>query len=378
MKVMLSAGEASGDMHGAELIAELRRLRPNASFLGMGGALMQAEGMQVLFDPTGIGAFGLVEVVRLVPLARRVRALMVKAIETERPDVLVLIDYPGFNMRLAREAKARNIKCVYYFCPSAWAWGRGRASKVANTVTKVASVFPFEEAVYREAGADVVFVGHPLKDMVRRELSDEQMRAEHHIPMGSPVVALCPGSRRREVTGLYPAMLEAAKLVLAKVPDVTFICPVAPTVDRAALLGVSQEHGVEVRYHEGCIYDVYGASDMAVIASGTATLEAALAGTPMVVVYRVAPLTYQVFRRLIKTPHISLPNIVAGRAVVSELLQGEASPPRIATELIDMLEHPKRVENMRRELANISEKLGPPGAVSRVAQLVVAVGEGVG
>lgn len=379
MKIMLVAGEASGDLHGAHLATALRSLSPGIRLFGMGGRLMEKEGVRLLFNPTAIGTVGFTEALRSIQVFRRLLVRFAEVMDRQRPDALVLIDFPGFNMRLAELACERQIPVVYFFSPSAWAWGEARAHKVARTCKKVAAVFPFEYDVYKKAGADVVFVGHPLLDLVKPSMSRDEARQYFGVADASMVVALLPGSRTQEIRSLLPPMLGAAQRIARQEPAARFLLPVAHTVSRGAVETYLKEvPDLPVRLIEGHVHDVMNAGDVGVIASGTATLEAALIGLPMVIVYKISAATYWIAKRLVKIPNIGLPNIVAGVRVVPELLQQDVEPDRIAFEVMAMWRTPDRLAHIRRELAGLASRLGEPGAVMRTARLVLEVADGSG
>ncbi|HMM20924.1 MAG TPA: lipid-A-disaccharide synthase [Selenomonadales bacterium] len=374
-KVMISVGEASGDLHGASVAAALRAADPDLRIFGMGGAMMRSAGVDIVYDIAELGVMGLVEIVKSLPKLFRLRDRLREVMIRERPDVLVVIDYPGFNMRLAKVAKELGIPVVSYISPSAWAWGRGRAKEVAETVDRVAAIFPFEADVYREAGANVTFVGHPLIDIVKPTLTKEEAYAHFQADPARPLVLLMPGSRRQEIEELLPHMLAAAEKIQNTIPECQFFIPVASTISREMLQSIISGYQVRVELTSGQVYDLMQIADLAVAASGTATLETSLLNLPTIIIYKVVPLTYWLGKFLVKIPHIGLPNIIAGRAVVPELLQGEANADNIARQAIDILGNPARREKILADLAEVRQKLGESGAVGRVARVILEVAE---
>lgn len=372
-KILISAGEASGDLNGASLAAALRDRRPDIKIFGMGGKMMRAAGVEIIYDIADLGVMGIVEIVKSLPKLFRLRDFLADWMARERPDVLVVIDYPGFNTRLAKVAKGLGIPVVSYISPSAWAWGRGRAKEVAATVTKVAAIFPFEADVYSQAGADVVFVGHPLLDIVKPALPVEEARRLFGAEAGRPVVLLMPGSRRQEIDRLMPAMLAAMEKVAADVPDCQFFLPVASTISREILQNMIRDYNIDIRLTADNTYDLMNIATVAVAASGTATLETAIMGLPTVIVYRMATLTYLLGRLLVKIPDIGLPNIVAGRRVVPELVQGQATAADIARETLIILTDPAARARIAADLAAVRLRLGESGAVGRVAEVILEV-----
>ncbi len=372
--IMIVAGEASGDLHGANLARKLSELEPGVCLSGMGGALMQQAGVHLLHDPTRLSVMGVVEVLRHVRVLRRIQAQMIAALERQKPDVVVLIDYPGFNMRLAQEAHSRGMPAVYYISPSAWAWKRGRAKRVARTTACVCAIFPFEAEVYRAAGAAVCYVGHPLLDIVHSTAERRCFLPEIGLQPDRPFFALLPGSRQQEIRLLLPDMLQAAELIRAEVPEAQFALPVAHTLRRDLIDSYLAAHsGLAVAVVAGRTHDIMATADAAIIASGTATLEAAILGTPMVMVYKLAPLTYRILKRLVKIKLFALPNIVAGRKVVEELIQMDATPERMAAEVLALWRQPERRATMAAGFAEMVQRLGQTGAVTRTAQAVLAV-----
>lgn len=371
-KIMISAGEASGDVHAAALTKEILKIDPTAQVYGMGGDGLRAAGGEVLFDIKDHGVMGLVEIILKLPSFFRLRSDFAKVMDQRRPDCLVTIDYPGFNMRLAKVARDKGIPVISFIAPSAWAWRKGRAKKVAKLVNKVAAIFPFEYEVYKEAGADTEFMGHPLVDIVKPSLSPAEAAVKAGKHEGRPLVLLLPGSRLQEIQRLLPAMLEAAKLVLKANPAVEFTMPRAGTIPREMLEEEINRAGVPVNIVEGDNYDVMSVADVALAASGTVTLEAALCRLPSVIVYKTAPLTAFIVRRLLNIADIGLPNIVAGRHILPELLQEDASPENMAIAVLGLLE-PEAHAQALKDLDEVKIKLGESGAVRRVAELTLRV-----
>mgnify|MGYP001312259128 FL=1 len=371
-KIMISAGEASGDVHAAALTREILKLDPTAQVYGMGGDGLRAAGGEVLFDIKEHGVMGLVEIIRKLPALFRLRSDFAEVMDNRRPDCLVTIDYPGFNMRLAKVARAKGIPVISFIAPSAWAWRKGRAKNVAKLVNKVAAIFPFEYEVYKEAGADVEFMGHPLVDIVQPTLPKAEAIVKAGKHEGRPLVLLLPGSRLQEIQRLLPSMLEAAKLMVKANPALEFVMPRTGTIPRAMLEEEINRAGIHVSITEGNNYDVMGVADLALAASGTVTLEAALCRLPCVIVYKTAPLTAFIVRRLLNIADIGLPNIVAGRHILPELLQEDATPAKMAAEVLHLLEPAAHAQALA-DLDDVKKRLGEPGAVRRVAELTLRV-----
>ncbi len=377
MKIMFSAGEASGDMHAAAVAAEIRRLRPEAELFGMGGSGMARAGVRIIYDIQNLGIIGVVEVIKHLPLFFRLRDLLRDAMIREKPDVLVCVDYPGFNMKIAHMAKEMGIPVVYYIAPTIWAWNKGRAKPIARDVAQVASIFPFEAEAYRKAGARVTFVGHPLADVVKPSMTKDEAMAYFHADPAAKRVLLMPGSRKNEVAGLLPVMLDAARQLHAEMPC-QFFLPRAETIPQEMLdsyLDAAPELIVEVT--EGNQYDLMQICHACVASSGTATLETALMELPTVLVYRLAAFTWFLAKRLVHVKYAGLPNLLLDREVTPELLQEEVRGDRISgllrAWLTDEAERQKTIE----ELKEVRSALGSGGAVRRTAELVLRTAEGL-
>ena len=374
-KVMISVGEASGDLHGASVATALKNIQPGIKLLGMGGQAMRSAGVEIVHDIADLGVIGFVEVIKNLPRLFKLRDSLVDLMAAERPDVLVVIDYPDFNMRLAEKAKQLGIPVVSYISPSAWAWRKGRAKNVAKLVDRLAAIFPFEADVYREAGANVTFVGHPLLDIVKPSLTKSEAYAFFKAKADQPIVLLLPGSRNQEINTLLPVMLAAGEKIVEKVPDCQFFLPVASTISREMLQNILSQYKLKVNLTNEYTYDLMAIADSAIAASGTVTLEAALLELPCVVVYKLAALTYLLGKFLVKIPHFSLPNIIAGRQIIPELLQDQANAANIAQEVLPMLKNDTEKKRLQQDLAEVRHKLGDVGAVDRVAQVILEVAQ---
>ena len=321
-RILISAGEASGDVHAAAVTRALKQIDPNCEVFGMGGDCLREAGGEVLFDIKEHGVMGFIEVVKKLPALFKLRSDFGKVMDERKPNCFVSVDYPGFNMKLAKLAKEKGIPVVSYIPPSAWAWNKGRAPKVAKLVTKIASIFPFEYDVYKEAGADVEFVGHPLIDIVKTSMPRAEAEAFAGKAEGRRLILLLPGSRLMEIQKMLPTLLAAAKIIKQQQPDIDFAMPRASTIPKEMLEAMINASGLEVKILEGHIYDVMSVADLALATSGTVTLEAALCGLGCVIVYKTSPISAFIARRVINIPDIGLPNIVAARHILPELLQG--------------------------------------------------------
>lgn len=373
-KILISAGEASGDVHAAAVTAALKQLDKNTEVFGMGGDALRQAGGEVLFDIKDHSVMGFVEVIRKLPDLFKLRSDFAKLMDERRPDCLVVVDYPGFNMKLAKLAHDKGIPVVSYIAPSAWAWNKGRAKNVAKIVNKVACIFPFEYDVYKEAGAPVEFVGHPLLDIVHPTMSREEAEAWAGKDPAKKLVLLMPGSRLMEIEKMLPTLLAGAKLLQQQLPEVQFAMPRAGTIPLELLQTKIKASGLDVKITEGHNYDLFSVADLALATSGTVTLEAALCGLGCVIVYRTSALNAFIARRVINIPNIGLPNIVAGRQILPELLQEDFTPSRLAAAAKELLEPERRIL-LQADLAYMKQRLGEPGAVGRVAQLVLRIAE---
>ncbi|WP_455654454.1 lipid-A-disaccharide synthase [Phascolarctobacterium sp.] len=374
VRILISAGEASGDIHAAAVTRELKKIAPETEVFGMGGDCLREAGGEVLFDIKEHGVMGFAEIICKLPALFKLKNAFAKVMEERSPDCLVVVDYPGFNMRLAKLAKSMGIPVVSYISPSAWAWHKSRAKSVAQIVNKVAAIFPFEYEVYKAAGADTEFVGHPLVDIVKPHLTQAAAWEKAGKQAGRDLILLLPGSRLMEIQKMLPTMLQAAKLILEKRPDTDFTMPRAKTIPLEMLENMVKAAGVPVKIIEGDNYDVMFSADLALATSGTVTLEAALCGLGSVIVYKTSPVTAFIARRVINIPDIGLPNIVAGRHILPELLQEDFTPERLQQEALKLLE-PERNAQMKKDLAYVKERLGASGAVHRVAELVLRIAE---
>jgi lipid-A-disaccharide synthase len=372
-RIMLAAGEVSGDIHGAALCRALRAAAPGARLFGMGGGRMAAAGLDVMADIRDTAVVGFSEVVRRLPLLRRTYGHLVAALASEQPDVLVLIDYPGFNLRLARVARERGVPVVYFIPPQVWAWRPGRLQTIRQRVSLVIAVFPFEHALYASAGVPVQFVGHPVLDTLPAAPTRAAARRQLGLDEASVVIGLLPGSRSQEIERLLPPMADAARRIVAVRPEVRFVLALAPSVSRA-LVDRHLAGGPPVDVVEDQTYAVMRSSDLLLATSGTATLEAALLGTPMVVCYRLSAVSERIASVLVRVPWVSLVNLVLGRQVVPELCRRrDVTGKRLAGEAVRLLETPGALEAQRQAFHELEAELGAAGVGARAARLVLDV-----
>lgn len=372
MKIMFSAGEASGDVHGESLAQAILKMDPSAELIGFGGALMENAGVRLYENFADYNVMGVWEVLKNLRRIKRLLDGLTEFMRTERPDLLVLIDYPDFNWRLAARAKELGIPVFSYIPPSAWAWRKGRAKKCAKLADEFVAIFPHELPVYEAAGANISFVGNPLVDKVRAGLHREQARRFFKIPADKTAVLLLPGSRKQEIELLLPSMLAGAKKLLAERPDTMFLLPVAASISEERVRELIAAAGVPVTLTHERRYDLFGAADLAVATSGTVVMEAALMGLPCVVLYRLSPLSYAIGRLLVHVDNFSLPNILLNESFQTELLQDEVTADNIARELERLYPGEEHRAEVTAKLKEACAALGAPGASSRVAEKILA------
>lgn len=369
-RVFILAGETSGDLHGAALMRAMHDIEPVLEFRGIGGSRMAAEGLDPIRHVRDMHIMGFVEVVRRLPFMRRTFRDVERLLDDWRPDLAILIDYPGFNLRLAPRIARCGIPLMYYISPQLWAWHAGRVEIIRRTVDRMVVLFDFEREFYRSRGIEAAFVGHPLLDIVNPSLDRRAFRDLAGAGENVPVVGLLPGSREQEIERILPAMAGAAAILRNRPGGIVPVIGCAPELPDD-LYRRHLPHGVNIPLLLGRTYDIMAHADALVVTSGTATLEAGILGTPMVIVYRTSPLTYRIGRALVRVPHLGMINIVAGERVVPELLQAEVTPERIAAEIAGVLDDPVRAAVIREKLAAAKARLGEPGAAGRAARIAL-------
>jgi lipid-A-disaccharide synthase len=370
-QILISAGEASSDMYAARLAIALRE-RTGAKFFGMGGPRMAEAGVELIADYHEVAVVGIAEVLHKIPSVVRVQRKLAREAVRRRASLAILVDSPGTHLGVARRLKKHEIPVGYFIGPQVWAWRSGRVRIVKRRVNRMVVIFPFEEKIYRDAGVPVDFVGHPLADVVKASMTRPEFAARHGLAADRPIVALLPGSRGSEMERNFPAILEACErltLEMGKDSRPQFVHAAAPGLGRAPSTSGAASSNFSVTRVESETYNVLAAADCAIVASGTATVEAALLGTPMVVVYRVAPLTAFILRRMVHTPFFSMVNLVAGRRVVPELIQDDFTPAAVATEVRRLLESRAARDEMKAGLTEVRESLGSGGAIERAADV---------
>src|ERR1700680_5118354 len=363
--ILLSAGEASGDMYAARLAIALKQ-RADVELFGMGGPQMRAAGVEIVVDYAEVSVLGITEVLKKFPSLRRAMRRLVEEAQRRRPPLAILTDFPGFHLRLAMKMSPLNIRNIYYICPQFWAWRPWRANLVRRRFEQALCIFPFEEKFYRDAGVAVEFIGHPLVGNVKASLSRAEFCAENGPAADKPIVTLLPGSRGGEIDYHGAILAQALTQLRRAIPEVQAVVAVAPGVNPTELEACFGS-GTGVRFVSDATYNALAAADLAIVSSGTATVEAALLGRPMIVIYRLSPLTATLAKPLVRTKFFSMVNLIAGREVVPELIQHDFTPQRLAAETIELLSPSKegkvRMEVMRRGLEEVRKLLGPPGAV---------------
>ena len=349
----------------------MRACTQDLEFYAMGGEKLRAAGARIVFDIAELSVMGITEVVVHLGKLYRVFSSLKAFLKNDRPDLLILVDYPDFNLRLAKAAKKYRIPVLYYISPQIWAWRTSRLKQIGTLVTKMIVVFPFELPLYERAGIDASFVGHPLLDILQVTRPKEDSTRHFGLDEHKTTIGLLPGSRLSEVKKLLPPMIEAAQHLTEHFSSLQFIVPIAPGLEKKEIEQLLERATVPITAVSDSIYDVIDSSYLVIVASGTATLETALLATPMVIVYKMSPLSYLIGKTLIKVPYIGMANIIAGKKIVPELIQGAATPGNIAAEVTRMLKDTPYYQNISAELAAIKKKLGEPGASQRAAQIAV-------
>jgi lipid-A-disaccharide synthase len=368
--ILISAGEASGDMYAARLAVALRA-RVDVQLFGMGGPLMREAGVELIADCSEVSLVGIVEIAKKYPALKRVFKRLVGEARHRKPRFAILTDFPGFHLRLARSLNHQGVQNIYFVCPQFWAWRPWRANLVRRRFVKGLCIFPFEQEWYRSRGVPADFIGHPLVGNVAAKRSREEFAAAFGLDAAKPIVVLLPGSRAGEIAHHMPPLVQSCHLI-AKSRQVQFVLALAPGMSESQISSYLRPD-VPIHVVEGATYDALGAADLAIVSSGTATVETALMDTPMIVVYRLAPMTAAIAKLLVRTPMFAMVNLIAGKRVVPELFQNDFTPERVASEVVRLLDSPAERAEMRRELAIVREKLGPPGAIDRAADIIAGM-----
>jgi lipid-A-disaccharide synthase len=372
-KILLVAGEVSGDLHGAHLVEAIHHIDPGVQFFGVGGERLTKVGMKLLYPSQSLSVVGITEVLFKMGSILKAFRILKESLEREGPDLVILIDFPDFNLRLAKIAHRKGIPVIYYISPQVWAWRPGRVKLIAQRVNKMIVLFPFEVPLYEAAGVDVEWVGHPLLDLVKPTLSREMAFKRFDLDPKCRTIGLLPGSRKQELERLLPPLLASAQLLQREVPDLQFVIPLAPGIPKLSLSPLMKDVPLPVRVTEGFAYDVMNLSELLITASGTATLEGAILGKPMVIVYRVSLLSYWIGRAMVQVDHIGLVNLVAGKRIAPELIQNNVNPKRIADEALRILRDPFLYRRITESMVEVRQSLGEPGAAQRAARIVTSL-----
>jgi lipid-A-disaccharide synthase len=372
-RLLISCGEPSGDLYAGALVRELRALDPGVSVSGLAGAQFVAAGGTLLEDYRSLAVTGLTEAIRKIPQSYRAIRRLVAWARTNRPDALVVIDFPDFNVRLAKRIKQLGIPVIYYISPQIWAWRASRLETIRQVADLMLVIFPFEEEIYRKGNMPVEFVGHPLMDLARPTATRSAYLTSLGLSLSAPTIAILPGSRPNEVTRILPDLMVAAKKIRLHIPSAQFLIARAPNLDDEHFDSLSAGGRTLMRVIEGNTDTVLASANVVLTASGTATVQTAIHGTPMVIVYRMSPLSYRLVRRLVTVDKIGMVNLIAGEKIVPELIQDAFTPANVAGEAIAMLTDETRVEQIKAGLAKVREKLGGPGASRRAAEAILRI-----
>ncbi len=370
-KIMVSVTEVSGDLHAANLVQAVKKIDPRVEFVGIGGEKMERAGVEIRAKTVHMGTVGVIEGVKYYSSFLKIASKVKRLLKEERPDLVILVDSRDFNLRLARWAKKLAIPTLYYIVPPLWAWNDWQIKRAARNITRIIAIFSFEAEVYRKAGANVSFVGYPLVGLVKPSMSKEETLQEFSLDGERPIIGLFPGSRGHEITRLLPLMLKAASKLDKKLKGVQFLLAEASSVFRDKIARIVRESKIPIKFVSGDSYNLMNISDLLIITSGTATLEASLLGTPMIIVYKTSLSTWLIGQILIKLPYIGLPNIVARKRIVPELVGFKLTANRLANTALDLLQSKEKLEQIRIELRKVAQKLGRPGAVDRAAKIVI-------
>ena len=373
LSVMFSAGESSGDQHAANMFLELKKYQPDIKGFGMGGAKMALAGIDIRYNSGSIGVIGVVEVLKHYGEIRRALKLIQQLVSTERPDLLVCVDYKEFNLKLARFAKQCGVKVLFYVSPQVWAWRPGRVKTYGKAIDMMAVIFPFETTYYDAENVPVRYVGHPSVDKVHPQRSRLEDMAIFNLDEGNPVIGLLPGSRANEINRLLPIMLAAAEILQARLPGIQFMLPQADSISDELLESYMDRSPVKITVIKNQPYDVIQCCDVVMTTSGTATIEIALLTVPMVITYKLAALTYWLGRWLVNTPFIGLPNIILGKGFIKELIQHEATSENLAEEIERILTDKFYADQMRDNLNQVKQQLGQGGGSKNMAELALEI-----
>lgn len=369
-RILIVAGEPSGDLHASNLVRDLKKIYPGIEFFGLGGVRSKDAGVDVIFDIAHLALVGLVDVIKNIFTVGKVYKEVLAKVDSDKTDLAILVDYPGFNLRLAKELKKRNIPVIYYISPQIWAWGRDRIKIIQKCVTKMVVFFKFEEELYKTYGVDAAFVGHPLIDTVKPKHDKPYILKKLGLSEDKKTIAILPGSRKSEISHLLETLVGASKLINEKLGNVQFILSKHPSLPLSLYEKGIEGSGLNMIIAEGDTYDIVAASDFAIVASGTATLETSILGTPYVLVYKSDLVTYIAYNIVVDIKHIGIANIIAGKTIVPELLQYNMTPEKVSAAVLDIMTHEEKRSKMISDLKDVRLSLGAPGASARAARSI--------
>ena len=370
-KILIVSGEPSGDLHGANLVKDLKSLDHGLSFYGIGGDLSKASGVEIIYDITDLALVGVIEVLKNLSAVKAAHDKLIAKIDADRPDAAILVDYPGFNLRLAKELWKRSIPVIYYISPQVWAWGHQRVHLIKKYVRKMVVFFKFEEKLYKRYGIDAECVGHPLIDTVKATAPRKDVLKKYNLSENRKTIALLPGSRKSEVGIFLPVMADAANIISQKLGGAQFLVSKHPSRDRRLYENAFRGASFDYRLVEGDLHNIVAASDFAVVASGTATLETAILETPHVIIYKANLITYSLYRMVVRTPFLGIVNIIAGKEVVPEFLQFNMTAENIAAHVLGVISDDKKLAVIREKLHTVRSSLGSSGASMRAARSIL-------
>jgi lipid-A-disaccharide synthase len=370
-KIIIVAGEASGDIHAANLVRAIHAINQDILFFGLGGTKMKEAGVKLFYNLADLAVIGLVEVLKNFAKFRRIFIDFLNKIDDIKPEAAILVDYPGFNLRLAKELKKRNIKVIYYISPQVWAWGTKRIQKIKSCVDKMIVILKFEEQLYYNAGIDVSFVGHPLLDIVKPDQKRQDFLRENNLTDDNLTICLLPGSREKEIQRLLPIMLKSSEMIHKHLPSTQFILVKSHTLKQEIFDKYTKNYKLPITIIEDNTYNCLNSCDFALVASGTATLEAAIMKTPMIILYKLSLFSWLLLKNMVRIPHIGLVNVVAGKKIVPELIQYNCTPQKITSDALKILTNQKIRQQINSDLEELKNLLGLPGASSRAAKIVL-------
>jgi lipid-A-disaccharide synthase len=371
LRLFFIAGEASGDLHTANLVRELKKIRPDIRCVGLGGPRMRAAGVEILFELTQLAAVGFVDVVKKYHKFHDAFHDALDQVKALRPTAVVLTDFPGFNLRFAKEVKQLGIPVVYYISPQVWAWKKDRINSIPKIVDKMLVILPFEKNIYTDPAMQVEFVGHPLVDEVKPSKDREALKKEFGLASYKTVISLLPGSRKGEVTKILPIMAKTAALLSTRMPGCMFLVAKTAGLDQAMYNCVLRKATFAYKFVEGRVYDCFSVSDFALVKSGTSTLEATIIGVPYVLIYHVSLLTYLIGRLCVTIPYLGIANIIAGKKIIEEFIQHDAEPEKIAAFVHATLSDQKKIAEIKKELKAVKTTISTPHASRNAAQAVL-------